>query len=405
MTKYFIFLLPLWWLASCTEVKGDITPATASILIDSLPGSCPNLVKDQQGNIVLSWVRKVNDSTHIFCYATSIDSGQTFGAPVVITPSHTVKPHAENLPKLVFKPSGEIIAIWGTESSSTKNKYAGNLYYAQSFDGGKSWSNAMPLVKDTAGYDQRYFDVALRQDGEAAIIWLDNRKTVPQDGSALFFAATSGKEGFTGEQRIMQPTCQCCRTKLFIDSKNNIHAAFRGIIQDSVRDMMHTVSVDGGKTFSTPQRISTDNWVINACPHTGPAMTENGNGLQFSWYTGGKQQGTLHTVSNDEGNNFQPPQTITEKGKHPQMTAAPNGTIAIAWDENIKNDTGMVSRIGLKLMAKDGKTLYRGFVSPDRWSTTFPVVTMANEKRLVMAYTQKQEGKNFVAYQLVTVPE
>ena len=396
----FLFIPTVLLAASCSQKESTLTPS-ASNLIDTVPGSCPNLTQDSKGNIVLSWVRKVNDTTEVFCYATSTDGGNTFGDPVVITPSYTIKPHAENLPKVIFKPSGEILAIWGTESNSTKNKYAGSISYAQSFDNGATWTAAKPLVRDTEGYDQRYFDVALLPNGEAAIIWLDNRKTTPQDGSALFYATTNGINGFSGEKRLLQPTCQCCRTKLFIDSKNNIHAVFRGIIQDSIRDMVHVVSSDGGKTFSAPRRISNDNWVINACPHTGPTMTENSDGLHFTWYTGGKQEGALYTSLKNGSSSFQQPATLSEKGKHPQMTAAPDGTLATVWDETVKKGDKTFTQIGLQLQAKNGNILHKGFISPDTINATYPVITVAGGKQPVIAYTQKKNGKNYVAYQLL----
>jgi len=393
-----LYVFAAFWLLSCTEVK-SVREGASVVLIDSLEGSCPNFTKDQKGNTVLSWVRKTNDSTNVLCYATSTDDGLTFSEPVVITPSQTVKPHSENLPKLIFKPSGEIMAIWGTESSSTKNKYAGSISYAQSFDDGKSWTNAKPLVTDTAGYDQRYFDAALLPNGEVALIWLDNRKTTTQEGSALFFATTQGKQGFTAEKRLMQPTCQCCRTKIYVDSKSNIHAVFRGIYQDSIRDMMHLVSKDGGQTFSDAQRINHDNWVIKACPHTGPTMTENSEGLQFAWYTGGKKVGILNVSSKNVGKSFHQPQIISVKGKHPQMTTAPNGTTATVWDENASKGEQSVTKVGLQMRDSNDEILLKGFVSPDSINATYPVIIFSNNNQPVIAYTQKKNGKNFVAYQ------
>ena len=157
---------------------------------------------------------------------------------------------------MVFKPNGEIIAVWGVENANEINKYSGLVYYSQSFNEGKSWSEAKPLVQDTTSFDQRYFDVALLKNGEAGIIWLDNRKTTDKEGSTLYFATTNGKNGFENEKPIAETLCQCCRTDLFLDATGNIHAAFRNIINDTVRDMAHIVSIDEGKTFRGPKRIS-----------------------------------------------------------------------------------------------------------------------------------------------------
>lgn len=147
------------------EVNISVLPATS---IDTAQSSCPFVTKDDKNNIAISWVRTKDPTTSIVCYAISNDGGKTFGSAVEIPSSVNVHPHAENLPKMVFKPSGEIIIGWGAANPNPKNAYAGLVYYAQSFDGGKSWSNAIPLVKDPSGIDQRYFDLALLPNGEAA---------------------------------------------------------------------------------------------------------------------------------------------------------------------------------------------------------------------------------------------
>ena len=260
-------------------------------LIDTAKGSCPYLTKDHKDNIVLSWVKQTNTGAFVFCYAVSEDKGKTFNRPIEIPGSTNVHPHGENMPKVIFKPSGEIIAVWGAANPNPKNAYSGLVYYSQSFDNGKTWTKPGSLTKDTASFDQRYFDVALLSGGEAGIVWLDNRKRSKKEGSGLYYAVTKGTNGFGDEQLISEPCCQCCRTDLFIDKKENIHVLYRAIINDSIRDMVHIVSTDKGRSFSSPKRISKDNWVISGCPHTGPAMAENSEGLHFTWFSGGGSAG------------------------------------------------------------------------------------------------------------------
>ena len=397
-----IFLtLGIWW-SSCSDLHGTDTPEIMpSSFIDSMPGTAPHLTKNADGQVVLSWVRETNDSTFSFCYATSNDGGQTFNNPIVIPQSSNIKPHSENLPKVIFKPSGEALAIWGAASSNKKNKYSGSIYYAQSFDDGVTWSAARPLVTDTAGYDQRYFDVSLLPNGEVGIIWLDNRKDTGTEGSALYYAVTDGHKGFNHEKRIMQGCCQCCRTDLFVDSKSGIHVLYRGIVQDSIRDMVHIVSTNGGKTFSAPQRISNDNWVLNACPHTGPAMTENKDGLHFTWYTGGKKKGTFYTQSADNGQHFIQQDSVSGAGKHPQLTADAADGLAIVWDEFVKKDNEIYSRIGFQKRTPDGKNIRKWFLTQPTINATYPVITIAQNNQPVVAYCQKKGEKAYIAYQVI----
>ena len=232
--KNIIFLLLITVvpsLQSCFNSQKKINIiASNEIQIDSVQGSCPSLTNDNKGNIVLSWIKKTGASTNIFSYAVSIDKGKSFNETIEIPGSENVQPHGENMPKIVCKPSGEIIAVWGAANSNPKNAYSGKVYFSQSFDNGKTWSNAKNLVQDTAGFDQRYFDVAILPNGEAAIVWLDNRKTTAAEGSALYFAETKGNSGFINERIVSEPCCPCCRTDLFVDSKKNIHILYLSLI-------------------------------------------------------------------------------------------------------------------------------------------------------------------------------
>lgn len=257
MRKFFIATALILSLYSCTnKSKEQIDYTEKNISYDTTAKtSCPYFTNDNKGNIVLSWVKEINDSVALMCYSVSEDNGNTFSEPVEIPSSEDIHPHGENLPKIIFKPNGEIIAMWGMSNPSEKNKYSGLVYYAQSFNNGKTWTKGMPLVKDTSGYDQRYFDMELLPNGEVMVLWLDNRGKKEEEGSNLYCATTSGKNGFHNEKQISETCCQCCRTDLFVDDKKNIHASYRDIINDSIRDMVQMVSTNGGQTFSQPVRI------------------------------------------------------------------------------------------------------------------------------------------------------
>lgn len=390
----------------------DGVPAGLAAAIDTLSASCPFLTEDGGGRIVLSYVGEENDSVSIMRYAVSEDGGRTFGAPVGIPPSAGVQPHGENLPKMVFKPDGEIIAVWGMGNPSPKRKYAGLVYYALSHDGGRTFGEARPLVRDTASVDQRYFDVAVLPGGEAGILWLDNRKTSAKEGSTLYFAATEGRNGFGEGRPLQEGICQCCRTELFVDGEGRVHAAYRAILNDSIRDMVHRVSTDGGKTFSPPRRISPDQWVIRGCPHTGPAMAANRNGLHFAWYTLGGGEGVFYGRSEDGGLNYSPRESVSGKAsaKHPQIAAFPDGNLAIVWDEFSGEDgedgkgkagSSVIaggSRVRLQLRDPAGKLLAGMHVSGEEEDASFPVLKAVDDTTVLIAYTDAAGGSSRVRY-------
>lgn len=355
--------------------------------------SCPYVTITTDGRTVISWVEAPQGAdTGTLYYAVSADEGNTFSAAMRVLTANGILPHAENMPKMVFKPDGEIIAIYGVEQNDARNKYAGRVFYTRSLNGGKSWLPAQPLVADTGSYDQRYFDIALLPGGEAAAIWLDNRKDVDAEGSSLYYAVTSGHEGFKQERSLAETVCQCCRTDLYTDDQGGIHIAFRDIINDSIRDMVHMVSTDGGVSFSAMNRISADNWVVRGCPHTGPAMVKNKEGMHFAWFTMGGGEGVYYCQSADNGQTYTRKQKVSSVplAKHPQITALADNKIMLVWDEPVKVKNRFNSRVGFQLRDGAGKILDTGLLTPDSVYASYPVIKGVDDHTVLLAYTQRE---------------
>ena len=385
-------------MCSCSYQRVESTQIE-EVKVDSIQGMSPYFTSDAHGIAVISWVRMSEDSSFQFCFAKTSD-GKKFSNTIAVPYTSNVQPHGENLPKIIFKPSGEIMAIWGIANPNPANKYSGLIFYSQSFDDGQTWKNPVPLVQDSSAYDQRYFDVTLLPDGEVGIIWLDNRKSIEGDGSAVFFASTKGNEGFQKPRKISEPACPCCRTGILVDEKKNIHVIYRGI-QQTVRDMVHIVSSDGGQTFSEAKKISDDNWVINGCPHTGPAMAENSNGLHFAWYTGGTDAGSYYSCSKDGGSSFRGRNAITSVGSHPQICVLGNENLLLAWDEAKVENGSARKMIGLQSRDANGTVIEEMSLHSMADETAFPVVTPIGKSGAMIAYTGTFEKKKYVMMQVV----
>lgn len=390
--KYIILCTVL--LYACGE------PASLSrevILSDTTKdASCAYITRTTAGTLAVSWLEG-NPAT--LCYAVSSDEGATFPEVKRIPTATGIPPHAENLPKMAFLPGGQIIALYGLESNDPRNKYAGKVYYTRSLDNGEHWQPATPLVTDTTGYDQRYFDIAVLPSGEAAAIWLDNRKQHTKEGSTLYIAF-AGKDGFTQERAIAQTVCQCCRTDLYMDAEGAIHAAFRDIINDTIRDMVHILSADNGRSFTKPVRISADNWAINGCPHTGPTMVKNAGGLHFAWFTMGGGQGVFYCRSEDNGATYTKRESVSALpvAKHPQLAALKDGSIVLVWDEAKDAST---SRIGIQYREADGRAVSTGFITPEGTFANYPVIREAAPGKALVAYKKRKGNREMVCVQLV----
>jgi hypothetical protein len=392
--------------ASCSQSGKNKKPfdvLAGPVLIDTFESSCSHIAKDENGNVVLSWVRCMNDSEAVVCYVVSNDGGKTFAAAKEIPGSKNVFPHGENMPKLIFKANGTILAAWGATNPNPKNPYAGLVYYTESFDRGNTWNGVHLLTKDPESIDQRYFDLALLTNDEIGVVWLDNRTKTNHEGSTLYFATTKDTAGFAGEKAIATTCCQCCRTNLFTDKQGGIHVAFRDIINDSIRDMVHLVSSDGGRNFSAPVRISNDNWVINACPHSGPAMGQNKEGLNFVWYSGGGNGGVYYNHSKD-GKVFSVKDNVDNEAsaKHPQIVTLANENLLLVWDENVKKGQQVNQWLNMQLRSPQGKKIWTHAITSDSTVANFAALKQVDGNNVIVVYTQMYQGKNHVFYQLLS---
>jgi hypothetical protein len=140
-----IIILFSFYLIACNNKAPDIHISRSEpVEIDSHAAECPYLTRDSNGNIVMSWVRIGEDGKTEFCYAISQDQ-KTFSSPVMIPNTSNIQPHGENMPKILFRSSTDIIALWGEANPNPKNKYSGRVFYSQSFDKGQTWTATKPL--------------------------------------------------------------------------------------------------------------------------------------------------------------------------------------------------------------------------------------------------------------------
>ena len=85
------------------------------------------------------------------------------------------------------------------------------------------------------------------------------------------------------------------------------------------------------------QRVSTDAWAIEACPHHGPGLAIAADGAwHVAWWSGGgARRGLFHAFSRDDGRHFSSPQALGEARHQPghgRLLATASGLL-LAWRE------------------------------------------------------------------------
>jgi hypothetical protein len=136
--------------------------------------------------------------------------------------------------------------------------------------------------------------------------------------------------------------CYCCKTAVATGPDGAIYAAWRHVYPGNLRDIAFTMSRDGGRTFTTPARVSNDGWILDGCPENGPALAVGADGAVHAiWPTlvaGATSDGepalALFHATSRNGGAFSPRTRVTTEGtpRHPQLAATSVG-LAAAWDE------------------------------------------------------------------------
>lgn len=389
----FIFCFSLLLLScdSTHQTKPDeLTAITLSN--NNAEAESPFATVDHLGNAVISWVETQNQ-INSFYYAVSKNNGESFSQPILVPTANGLSAHHESMPKIAFKADGTAFVVYQKRKPTPKNGYAGAIYYTQKSSPDSSWSKPQFLHGDTnAGIGRSFFDIAQLSNGEIGAIWLDGRKK-SRKGSTLFFVKTT-KNSLNNEVEIAQKTCQCCRTELFIDAEKNINICFRDIIQDSIRDIAYIKSTDNGNSFSKPEIISADNWIVDGCPHTGPTLFNNKNGIGSLWFTKGGDEGVYET-SNSSNGKFSPRKIFSPHARHPQAITNSKATTAIVWDEFFKTESSYIKKVGLQIRGEEVSTSY---ITKNHVDASYPVITSTKNGSFVIAWNQKSEDKSEIKY-------
>jgi hypothetical protein len=157
--------------------------------------------------------------------------------------------------------------------NGSREKPQGKIYFSSSQDGGKTWSK-----------------------------------------SRLIFDSPDGS------------VCECCKPSIISDNVGNITVMFRNNF-DGSRDLHYTQSTDGGKTFSTPEKLGSGTWKLDGCPMDGGDLVAN-------------REGVLNTIWQRNGEIYTSNSSLSEKkigsGRSPSISSNNQKTyIIFSQGENI----------------------------------------------------------------------
>lgn len=375
-------------------------PATESVRFEPKPravsvGRDPVIHVRASGAVSLLKV----DGGNLFL-ETSNDGGDSFEEPVRVNSTDgEVSSHGESSPRMAIRNRGEFYIVWQARKQGGEGS---ELHFARSNGWGESFTKSIAV--DPTSPSQNFFNLALSPQGIVYAAWLDGRdRGKGKAGSSAVYLARSVNKGVSFEPavRVSLDSCPCCRPWISFSGESNVHVGWRRVLDENIRDIYISTSTDGGKTFAEGVRVAEDNWKINGCPHSGPAMASIGKRLFASWATVRDEKAQLYLAwSDDNGKTFTKRTSVADgvlDPNHPYLVPAGN-KIALAFQGRMAKQNEGWGPIHTWYRELDGS----GVLSPlERVgnlgaSVSYPVVAYEEPGRVFVAWTETVHEKRSV---------
>jgi len=281
----------------------------------------------------------------------SDDNGKNYSSPVKINPTpQKISVWAENPPAIVIAQSGRIHLLYYADEQQK-----GTNFYSYSDDNGKSFSTPV-LISDKAHHAMHYLaKMLLDNQDNLFLFWHDARHNhlLNRGELALYYSKTEKNKKNVFENKFMSHgICSCCRMATALDIKGFPVIFTRMVFSENIRD--HALfKMDENGQWLAPQRITYDNWQIEACPEHGPALAiDNQNRRHLAWFSlGDKRQGIFYARSEPNGEKIS---EIMPLGDNKQLAGHPDiitieKYIAIVWTQFDGNKTTILVKLSQDL--------------------------------------------------------
>jgi len=235
--------------------------APEAVAPDSFGNLFPRVVLDGAGDPLVSWTGPAG----LVRFARWNGSG--FSLPLTLNDAGS--------PAFAFTWAGPELASRGDTvylvyKEVPETDTSSHVWLHRSFNGGLNFSG--PFRADHTGDSlSRFGAVAIDQDGHPVVNYMkfdagfmDHHIVVArsQDYGASFSGGVKAS-GFTGGE-----VCDCCPPSLAAGG-NRVVNLYRNNL-NNLRTIWAGVSADGGASFNSGIEVDNTNWMVNACPASGP---------------------------------------------------------------------------------------------------------------------------------------
>jgi hypothetical protein len=327
--SHFLLLTAAAAVVGCVAGNERPTASQRTLTLTPLPSPThkaaaePFVSLGSNGTVLLSWLERNTDSSTAM-HVARLSTANVWNASSEVVRRRDLFVNWADFPSVVALADGRWLAHWLQKNGS--GAYAYDIQISQSSDSGATWSPTVIPHKAGIQAEHGFATLLPNADSSADIVFLNGDVApAPPAGTAsnatheshseadgppmrLGFAHFSAAGTMLPDTVLDARTCDCCQTAI-AQTSNGPVVLYRDRLENETRDISVMRRVQGNWTQTTP--LHRDNWIINACPVNGPAISADGMRVAAVWFTAARDTAKVQLVfSSDAGATFGAPVRI-----------------------------------------------------------------------------------------------
>lgn len=375
-----IAVMVLGALSMCTRAQAQLFSASQNISRNADFSTTPQVAADGAGNIYAAWEDDTANNANIL-FTRSTDGGKTFSTPKNLSNTSGFSSN----PRVAIDAHGVIYVAW--EDDATGNL---EIFVSQSSDGGLNFSTPTNVSNDPA--DSEDPQLAVDAFGNVDVVWNDKNITM-----GIFFAqSTDGGKTYSTPKNLASNLNGSFVPQMAVGQDGSISVAWEDDSATGQPSVSFAHSSDKGVTFSAAQKLSTGGAAFGAQL----AVDASGN-INVVWMdsTLGNQE-IFFSRSMDQGVTFSAPSDVskgTGSADNPQIGTDANGSIYVVWQDDVPP---MFSRdIYFARSGNGGVTFSAGQnLSNSTGDSTAPSLTVDAKSNIGVAWQEVATGRNHIFF-------
>lgn len=304
----------------------------------------PTVAIDERGNVAVAWVDQKRKDVFFGRQGEAVNVSRS---PQTLS----------WLPRIVSR-SGKVFVLW-QEIIFSGGSHGGEMLFARSSDGGRTFSEPQNLSNSVAGdgkgrIDKDYwhngsFDLVVGADGMIHTAWTE------YEGALWYRRSADGGKTFSGKTRV--PDAKPARAPSLAAHRATIYLAWT-VGDDRAADIR--VSRD----FGAPVIVGKSKAYSDA-----PKLAVDARGTVHLVYS--DEGRILYSRSKDSARSFEQPRDISGRGAgFPALEVDPNGNVYVVW-ERFTEHAFLARGLGMAVSTDGGATFKAGAVpgaAGDGWN-------------------------------------